>query len=61
MPALIGATIVVIASSAGVHGPVWPVLGAATCFVIRLAGIRFDLNVPRPPATSAADGTGGGP
>ena len=46
IPALLGATVVVLASEAGTHNLVFPVLGAAVCFAIRLAGVYFDLNVP---------------
>jgi uncharacterized membrane protein YeiH len=48
IPALIGASVVVIASEAGTDNLVFPIIGAAVCFMIRLAGIQFDLNVPRP-------------
>lgn len=47
IPALIGATIVVAASRSGSHSLAVPIVGAAACFLIRLAGIHFDLNVPR--------------
>jgi uncharacterized membrane protein YeiH len=47
IPALIGAAIVVGAAHADAYGPAALVLGAAACFAIRLAGIAFDLNVPR--------------
>jgi uncharacterized membrane protein YeiH len=46
IPALLGATIVVAASRAGSHNLAFPIIGAAVCFLIRLAGIYFDLNVP---------------
>lgn len=48
IPALIGATVVVVASANGHHDVVFPIAGAVACFAIRLAGIAFDLNVPRP-------------
>ncbi len=47
IPALVGATIVVGAAEAGAHGPAAPILGAAACFAIRIAGIAYGLNVPR--------------
>jgi uncharacterized membrane protein YeiH len=47
VPALIGATVVVIASESGAHNLTVPIAGAALCFAIRLAGIHFDLSVPR--------------
>lgn len=49
VPALVGAAIVVVASETGNHGIVFPILAAVVCFLIRLAGLRFDLNVPRAP------------
>jgi uncharacterized membrane protein YeiH len=50
IPALLGAAIVVGASKAGTHSLAFPLLGAAVCFLMRLAGLYLDLNVPRPPA-----------
>lgn len=47
IPALIGAAIVVAASQSGSHSLAIPIIGAAVCFLIRLAGIYFDLNVPQ--------------
>jgi uncharacterized membrane protein YeiH len=50
IPALIGATIEVVGQRAGAHGVVVPLVGATACFAVRLAGIRYDLNLPpRPP------------
>jgi uncharacterized membrane protein YeiH len=46
VPALAGAAVVVGASEAGAHGLAFPIVGAALCFVIRLAGIHWDVNVP---------------
>ena len=48
IPALIGAAIVVVAAESGSRSMAYPILGAAVCFLIRLAAIRFDLNVPGP-------------
>jgi uncharacterized membrane protein YeiH len=50
IPALIGAAIVVVASESGSHNLAFPLVGAAVCFLIRLAGLRFDLNVPQAPS-----------
>ena len=47
IPALIGASIVVGAARTGAHGPTAPIVGAAACFAIRLAGLAYGLNVPR--------------
>ncbi len=49
IPALVGATVVVVASERGSHAVAFPVLGALACFAIRLAGVHFDLGVPRAP------------
>src|SRR3546814_2080232 len=48
VPALVGATIVVIASENGSKDLAFTILGAAVCFAIRLAGMYFDINMPRP-------------
>jgi uncharacterized membrane protein YeiH len=53
IPALIGASIVVVAAESGIHNLAVPILGAALCFVIRIAGLYYDLNVPRAPARDA--------
>jgi uncharacterized membrane protein YeiH len=47
IPALVGAAIVVGAAAAGAHGPAAPIIGAAVCFVIRLADLMLGLNLPR--------------
>lgn len=47
IPALIGAAVVVIASESGHHDLVFPIVGAAICFAIRVAGVYFDLGLPR--------------
>lgn len=46
VPALIGASIVVLAYKEGNYSVVFPILAAATCFAIRLAGLHYDLNLP---------------
>jgi uncharacterized membrane protein YeiH len=46
IPALVGAAIAVTASRTGVYG-VPAALGAAlACFLIRLAGIRYNIDAP---------------
>jgi uncharacterized membrane protein YeiH len=50
IPALLGATVLVVAQRAGSTNPVFPVLGAAVCIVVRLSGLRYGINVPTPPA-----------
>jgi len=49
IPALIGATITVAATRAGVYGLVAAVAAATACFLVRLLGIVYNLNAPRPP------------
>jgi uncharacterized membrane protein YeiH len=52
IPALVGAAVVVVAASSGVNQvPGAPVaLGAAgICFLIRMVGLHFKLDAPRPP------------
>ncbi len=46
IPALIGAAVVVSAAKGGNHGLAFPLVGAAVCFLIRLAGVYLDLNMP---------------
>ena len=47
IPALVGATIAVVAVRTGHYG-VPAALGAAlACFLIRVVGIRYDLNAPK--------------
>jgi uncharacterized membrane protein YeiH len=47
VPALIGATIVVIAWKSSSFTIVFPLVGAASCFATRLVGLRYDINLPR--------------
>jgi uncharacterized membrane protein YeiH len=54
IPALIGAGCAVTAAGLGHQGTVAVLGSAAVCFVIRLVGIRFDLDAPRPPGRRAA-------
>jgi uncharacterized membrane protein YeiH len=50
IPALVGAGIVVVAYHAGARTLVFPIIGAAVCFLMRLAGLHYGLGLP-----SAAD------
>jgi uncharacterized membrane protein YeiH len=50
IPALVGAGIVVVAYKAGDRTVVFPIVGAAVCFLMRIAGLRYGLGLP-----SAAD------
>jgi len=56
IPALVGAAALVVVTKLGVYGLGTAVGAAALCFVIRMVGVRFDLNAPMPPAPP-----GGGP
>lgn len=57
IPALLAATVVVITDRTGVYG-VPAALGAAVlCFGLRMLGVRYHLNAPRPPGTHD-DGSG---
>jgi uncharacterized membrane protein YeiH len=49
IPALIGAAVTVAATRADVYGLPAAVVAAALCVTVRLLGVRFDLNAPKPP------------
>lgn len=55
VPALIGAGIMVAAQEAGATSPLWPVLGAAVCVAVRLAALRYDVNIPAAPSVRRED------
>jgi len=55
IPALAGATVTVVATELGVYGLPAAIGAAALCFVIRMLGVRFDLNAPTPPAEARDD------
>ncbi len=46
IPALAGAGIVVIAYHAGDHTLLFPIVGAAVCFLMRMAGLRYGIGLP---------------
>ncbi len=46
IPALVGAGIVVIAYHAGDHTLTFPIVGAAACFLMRMAGLRYGIGLP---------------
>jgi uncharacterized membrane protein YeiH len=48
IPALVGATVTIIASRIGVYGIPAAVSAAVACFGIRMLGVRYGLNAPRP-------------
>lgn len=49
IPALAAATVVVLAEAAGVYGVPAAVGAAALCLAVRMLGVRYGLNAPRPP------------
>lgn len=49
IPALVGAAFVVVPARFGAGGLLWVFVGAAACLTIRLVGIGFHLDAPRPP------------
>jgi uncharacterized membrane protein YeiH len=49
VPALVGATITVAAALLGVYGLAAATIAAAACLLIRLLGVHFRLNAPKPP------------
>ena len=49
IPALIGAAVTVAAGVLGASGAFTSVGAAMLCFLIRLVGVRYDLNAPLPP------------
>jgi uncharacterized membrane protein YeiH len=46
IPALLGAGIVVVAYHAGDRTVIFPIVGAAACFLMRMAGLHYDLGLP---------------
>jgi uncharacterized membrane protein YeiH len=64
IPALAGAALVVAAEGGGVDrllGVPAALGGAAVCFVIRLLGLHFGLDAPKPPRSRRLEGPGSGP
>jgi uncharacterized membrane protein YeiH len=55
VPALVGATAVVVAELLGNRGSIATVGAPALCFVIRMAGVHFDVNAPVPPGSPPAE------
>jgi uncharacterized membrane protein YeiH len=51
IPALLGATAVVTAVRLDAGGPATAIGASALCFVVRMVGVRFNLNAPTPPST----------
>lgn len=55
IPALAGAVAAVATTRTGSYGIPAALGAAATCFVIRMVGVRYGLNAPRPPDHSTPD------
>jgi uncharacterized membrane protein YeiH len=51
VPALFGATAVVVVELLGIRDAIATVGAAALCFVIRMVGVHFDVNAPVPPGS----------
>jgi uncharacterized membrane protein YeiH len=51
IPALVGAFVVVAADRLGAAGLPAAIVGAGVCFIIRMLGVRFDIEAPGPPGT----------
>lgn len=49
VPALAGATITAVAFQLRFYNPITAILAAATCFTIRMIGLKFNLNAPTAP------------
>ncbi|MEJ2871906.1 TRIC cation channel family protein [Actinomycetospora sp. OC33-EN08] len=56
IPALVGAAVVVVAARLGDTGTLWAVVGAGACLTIRLLGMGFRLDAPRPPGDGRTAG-----
>jgi uncharacterized membrane protein YeiH len=57
IPALVAATVVVITERAGWYGVTAASAAAVLCFCLRMLGVRYRLDAPRPPGTTREDGT----
>ena len=49
IPALTGATAIVLVTLLDLHGPVPAIGAAALCFGVRMIGVHYDLDAPMPP------------
>src|SRR5690349_19634044 len=54
IPALLGAGVLVIAQESGSTNPVFPILAVAVCVGVRLAGLKYGVNVPIAPSERRA-------
>lgn len=56
IPALVGGAVAVIAREAGSYSVWFPLLGAALCFAVRMAGVHYGIEAPRePPRRRSSD------
>jgi uncharacterized membrane protein YeiH len=55
VPALLGATAFVVATRVGITGLLATFGAAAVCLAVRLLGVRYELDAPRPPGTRRRD------
>lgn len=53
VPALVGAAIVVVAYRLGERGVLVPMIAALACFALRMAGLRYDIDLPRATSVSS--------
>jgi len=51
IPALLGATVLVVGTELGIAALPAAIAGALACFVLRMVGVRFDLDAPAPPGS----------
>jgi uncharacterized membrane protein YeiH len=51
VPAIVGATAVVVSDLLDLRGPVATIGAAGLCFAIRMLGVHFDVNAPFPPGS----------
>ncbi|MDF2979776.1 MAG: putative rane protein [Actinomycetospora sp.] len=56
IPALLGAAVVVVSDRLGVGGLGWVLAGAALALTVRLVGVGFRLDAPRPPGVGPGRG-----
>ena len=57
IPALVGATAVVVVELLDAREPIATIGAAALCFVIRMVGVHFDVHAPVPPGTPPPEET----
>lgn len=48
IPALLGAGITVVVAELGLHPYPWAIIGASLCFILRMVGVKYDLQAPKP-------------